>query len=349
MKIGIITYTHGVNFGQRLQNYALQTVLENRGHITYTLKQTSPFGIKHSLKQFFIQAVNLINPKNYNSDEKVRKNRFTAFNQRYIKFYGIKLHFFGNNVWVKRRFDAFIVGSDQIWSPLSSYVGDNSFLTFADDNQKMTYAPSFSVTHFPTEKKEYYQKALSHFKYLSIREDRGAEIIRELTGKDAKVVVDPTLLLDRDDWNLIRKKSSVKPSSKYVLEMFIGGAPADIKEVETLYNLRTLKIGNNTPIGPDEFIDVVADASLVLTDSFHTTVFSAIYHVPFINFSRNEFGDVMNSRFDTLYRILGIESRQWNIMKSKSIYQLDFDKIDKNIYAEKKKSLQFLYEELNSL
>lgn len=349
MKIGIVTYTHGTNFGQRLQNYALQTVLENMGHKVYTLQQTLPFGIKGRIKNYLLQIEYILIPQYNKSNEKKRRVVFKKFNRKYICFYSRKLRFNGKNTWVKSKFDAFIVGSDQIWSPLSCYVGDNSFLKFADDNQKMTYAPSFSVTHFPQDKEEYYHEALLHFRYLSIREDRGAEIIRELTGQDAKVVVDPTLLLDKNDWNLIRKKCSIKPSVNYILEMFIGSLPSDIQEVECKYECSILRVDSNTPISPDDFIDIVADASLVLTDSFHATVFSAIYHVPFINYSRSEIGDVMNSRFDTLYRILGVESRQWSNMKQKSNYSMDFGEIDNNICIEKQKSFQFLQEELNSL
>lgn len=355
MKIGIITYTHGTNFGQRLQNYALQTTLEHIGHEPFTLQQKSPYGFKYEIRNAIKnKLIHCLGAVNFSFGQKPSWKRellFDKFNLECIKFYPKKLNFNGDNAWANSIFDGFVVGSDQIWSPLSSYVGNNSFLTFAEDYKKLTYAPSLSVNELPEEKKDYYKSMLSHFPYISTREDTGARIIKKLINRDVTVVLDPTLLLSMDEWNHIRKKCVLKPEQKYILEMFLGGIPSDIEVIEKTMNLQIIKIDASTPISPDEFIDLVADAEYILTDSFHATIFSVLYHKPFINYSRSDYGDVMNTRFDTLYRIFGIGSRQWETLKQLEIHDIsmDFEAIDKNILLEKEKSIAFLKKELSFL
>ena len=348
MKIGIITYTHGCNFGQRLQNYALQRQLEKLGNTVYTILQTSPYGIKGDLKQYIKSIRNSFFFAS--KDDMMKRERlFKQFNKKFIHFFSTPLVFYGENSWIANRFDAFIVGSDQIWSPMSAYVGNNAFLRFCHDNQKLTYAPSLSVSEIPSNKIEYYRKSLIPFNYISVREDLGAKLIKEITGKDVEVVIDPTLLLNRSEWDNVRKECTLKPNEKYTLEVFLGKRPENINEVRKVQNNKIVFVDSNTPISPDEFIDLVEGASYVLTDSYHASIFSAIYHVPFYNFSRSEYGQSMNSRFDTLYRILGITSRQWDFLKDKQDDTMDFSIIDKNIENERKKSIDFLKRELKQV
>ena len=344
MKIGIITYTHGTNFGQRLQNYALQNKLEELGCTVYTVKQTEPYSkFKLKIKYFAKQIKNILRKDNMVERQKM----FAIFNEQYIHFYKRKLKFDGDNNWISEEFDAFIVGSDQIWSPISDYVGENAFLSFAKSNQKLTYAPSLSVNEMPKEKVTYYKGKLSDFSYISTREYKGKEILESIINREIKVVVDPTLLLTRKEWDKIRKNCFLKPNEEYCLCMFLGECPNETYKILKEKRLRLCFIDDKTPISPNELIDLIADASCVLTDSFHVTIFASFYHVDFINFNRSDFGSVMNSRFDTLYKIFGIGSRRYNEI---DVYEkIDFEKLDCEVEKHRKESMEFLLEEIDKV
>lgn len=348
MKIGIITYTHGTNFGQRLQNYALQCKLEHLGHTVYTIIQTEPYSKIEAIKWKIKYVKNLIKSIiSCDGDLIKRRKAFTRFNKQYIHFYKRKLNFFGNNRWIAKEFDAFIVGSDQIWSPISEFVGDNAFLSFANCNQKLTYAPSLSVNEMPDGKVEYYKNKLSDFTYISTREYKGKELLESILNRDVEVVVDPTILLEKKEWDRIRRKCSLKPNNEYCLCMFLGEIPCEVHRILEEKKLQACIIDDKTPISPDEFIDLVADASYVLTDSFHVTIFASFYHIDFINFNRSDFGNVMNSRFDTLYKIFGIANRQYNEL---GVYEkIDFEKLDCEVAEHRKESVEFLLKEIDTV
>lgn len=107
------------------------------------------------------------------------------------------------------KYDYFITGSDQVWNPHYNFIGTSDLLAFAKPEQRISYSASFGVDEIPDEKKKEYTENLSQFMALSVREKRGAEIIKELTGKDAQVVLDPTMLLTSDQWSKVEKSPSL--------------------------------------------------------------------------------------------------------------------------------------------
>jgi len=345
MKVGILTFTNGTNIGQRLQNYALQEILCKMGFEVWTIRQSEPY----SHWQLFKSATKSLikNAKNHQKtcEIKKRNKQFENFNQRNIRLYPQTLPFYGDNSWIKKDFDAFIVGSDQIWNPKSPYVGDNFFLGFADEHQRYTYAPSFSVEEIEEHSKAVMTKRLNCFSSISVREDRGAEIIKNLTGKDAQVVLDPTLMLSRDEWNKIKVKSPLRNQEKYILSVFLGSVPnSELQQTTDLLHCKLIHIDNTTPIDPSQFLDLAENAELIMTDSYHVTVFSTVYHIPFINFQRKGTTNDMNSRFKTLYRELGIQNRQWDYLKDhhNEILTMDYQHIDECLKAEQTQSQRFL-------
>lgn len=341
MKIGLLTFTDGTNLGQRLQNYALQTTLRDMGLTVRTIEQVYPH---NRFKYIVKEALDAIKKPSEFICYKKRSRSFKQFNKKNIDFYSRKLSFFSDNRWIAEEFDAFIVGSDQIWNPKSPFVGDNFFLKFARPEQRYTYAPSFSVEEIPDNMKKVYSERLSGFSSISIREDRGAEIVKALTGREAVVVLDPTLLVTRKQWDNIKEKSKLRKDKAYILSVFLGSSyPSEIYELSQKLGIALIELENSTVINPSEFLDLVEHSTLVLTDSYHITIFSIIYHKPFINFERKCSID-MNSRFQTLYNKLGITNRQWSYLKDnfKDLLNIDFLSIDKKIAIEKKKSLEFL-------
>ena len=148
MKIGILTFTTGDNIGQRLQNYALQETLKKYADEVWTIKQTSPYSLLSNLKIFIKMCfLGVKYPRNF--VKVIKRNKlFSEFNNRYIRFYKRKINFYGNNEWISKKIDAFVVGSDQIWNPNSPDVGKNFFLEFANPRQRFTYAPSFLLRRY---------------------------------------------------------------------------------------------------------------------------------------------------------------------------------------------------------
>lgn len=315
MKVGILTFTDGTNIGQRLQNYALQRTVELliSNSQVFTIKQGYPFS---PLKRDIRNMVEFLRNPATGILRYKRQRKFAAFNKRYIRFYHKEMPFYGDNTAFSKDFDCFIVGSDQVWNPNSPFVGPNFFLSFAKPKQRITYAPSFSVDELPDEKIEEYKKSLDGFDSITVREDCGARIVADITDVPVEVVLDPTLLLARNEYDLIKTPYSERPQGKYILALYLGKKPQkDIDKVSEQLGFCVFYLEPDTVIGPDEFLDVIEHAELVLTDSYHVTIFSILYHRPFINFIRSGEGKKMNSRFETLYRILKVQNRTWEYLK----------------------------------
>ena len=192
-------------------------------------------------------------------------------------------------------FDYFIVGSDQVWNPIYRKGSPIDFLTFAPQNKRVAYAPSFGIAEIPDKYISQYTKWLSEFNHLSVREDAGADIIKNLTSREASVLVDPTVMLTKDEWLSIAKPHKLKPNTPFLLTYFLGEVPKEVKglisKLSTKYKLEVVNLGSYEQIeryaaDPSEFIDYINSANIFLTDSFHGAVFSIILEKQFIVFNR---------------------------------------------------------------
>ena len=123
----------------------------------------------------------------------------------------------------------FIVGSDQVWNYKFGLGREKEFLLFADYNKTISYAPSFGINKVEYGYKDKITKELNNIKYISVRESEGAEMIKKLINRDAEVVLDPTLLLDIDEWNKIKRKPKVFNHKKYILTYFLGNQKDEIR------------------------------------------------------------------------------------------------------------------------
>ena len=240
------------------------------------------------------------------------------FVERYIpyRFVADKLDSLDNE------YDLFVVGSDQVWNP---YFGLNDFglLNFIKDNdKKVSFSASFGVNSIPDELRDKYYNSINKFKYISVREDKGKEIIEELTDrKDVEVLVDPTMLLTSKEWDEIAKKPRQLKSEKYILNYFLGELPKEreekINRIAKENNCDVINILNKKcPLyesGPSEFLYLEKNAFLICTDSFHSSIFAILYNKPFIIFNRNDKKNQnMNSRIETLVKKFDLEDRVYD-------------------------------------
>lgn len=339
-KIAIVTIV-GINFGNKLQNYALQKVLEDFGCTVQTLRRNqSKKGFIYRLKTAVQITLQTKGAKFRQFDKNIHFSDFVVERDNYP---------FDLN----QQYDFFVAGSDQIWNPYFDFAaGKCDFLVFARNEQKISYAASFGVSEIPTEKKAEIQEALKTFNALSVREQQGAYIIKNLTGREASVVLDPTLLLSQEEWKSVEKKSKLTPKTKYVLVYALGEKSnrfeTKIKDFieETKYQIFDLRLkqknGKEPPVGPAEFIYLIRNAEAVLTDSFHATVFSIIFHKRFITFDRS--GLNMSSRIASLAKLLELNKYLNQYGDFECLVNIDYDHVDKILEVERKKSVSFLYE-----
>ncbi len=370
-KIAIVSLNGYFNYGNRLQIYALKQTIEKFYYDVDTIIINS---IKNSDSQLnltrkimkhlrktkidFIKTVfkylfNNIKIINYNLFYKnliiQREKLLIEFSNKYLseKFYT------ANDLnYLNSLYKYFVAGSDQIWNPFFSCSKEIYFLRFVDFHKRIAYAPSFGITEIPEEYKELYKLYLSEIPYLSVRELSGAKIIKDLTGRDVPVLIDPTMLLTKEDWLLISKPHKNKPKNKYLIAYFLGKITKEGKKIirflSKKYNLRIVYISNKKYrkffiVSPQEFIDYINNASIVITDSYHGTVFSILFNKPFIVVNRVKKHYNMYSRIETLFAKFGFKSREIGCIDLNSnIFNMNFSYANKILEEERKKSIEYL-------
>ncbi|WP_432354369.1 polysaccharide pyruvyl transferase family protein [Sporosarcina sp. A2] len=371
-KIGILTINDYTNYGNRLQNYASQEVLNALGFQVETIINTTMHLESNNEGTFKLQRLNKL--RNYSAIELINKMKFKIFSLRnskkiiiakkekrknFIEFtkhniketkYTISDNNIPNDLTVE--YDFFVTGSDQVWNPNFERFSGVDFLSFAPKYKRIAYAPSFGISELPTENKKLYKEWLSEMSSVSVREQAGAKIIKELTGRDAEVLIDPTLMLTKEQWLSIAMESEFKPKKKYILTYFLGNQTSENrKSIKRIAQINDLDIVNLADIydikrytaDPSEFIDYINSASLVLTDSFHGAVFSTLLKTPFVVYNREGSLPSMNSRIDTLTSKFKLESRKAeNIEKNEQILNADYSHVDEILQFEREKALIYL-------
>jgi len=367
-RVGILTLNGYNNYGNRLQNYATQEVLKKLGFQVETIlvDRTDPNSRKLSNRLRKISSINELCKKISNKIEyylnkdiiKERQKTFLNFSKQNINEtdYTISNNYIPNDL--SNKYDYFIVGSDQVWNPYNLHGTSFYFLTFVKETyKKIAYAASFGISEIPAEFKERYKEWLSGMHRISVREDDGAKIIKELTGRDAPVLVDPTMLLTKEKWLSIAKPAKNKPQGRYLLTYFLGGIPAkykkQIRNIVKKNNLEVINLGDirekeTYETGPSEFIDYINSCSIVCTDSFHGTVFSIVFEKPFIVYERIGSSSSMYSRIDTLLNKFDLNSRKAeNIKTNNDVFDIDYSHVPPILEQERKKAIDYLKEALN--
>ena len=369
--IAIVTIYGDVNFGNKLQNYAVQLFFERLGYQATTIKyrkQLRDVAVQNIVHFSILRnVIHLI--LYYTKYETYRRARLFAIKERkkYIGSFSdqyIRLtsdtSYFKLRRRIRSQFDYFVSGSDQVWQPLGKNRHDLEyfFLAFSNSSQRLTIAPSFGFDEFPKKYLKTYKKGLAGFEYLSVREERGAELIKELTGKEATVLLDPTMLIETSEWLKILRKPSQYSNDKYVFVYALGGFKGDVKEkICKLADKLELKVIDIMDIDsdyyihtrPDEFLYWIHNARLVVTDSFHAAVFSILFNRPFIVTERSDVKG-MGSRLDTLFKKFGISGRHFNELKDafdsdeeirNRLFAVDYSRVSEVLDTERKKAEEF--------
>ena len=351
MKIGIVTINDDNNYGNRLQNYAVQFFLEKNNIENITIKNNDTINNREENKiQYNIKYMKRQLGK-YKKMIKIKKGRQKCFwdfdkNIKYTNNF-----FYINKKEIRKKYDYYIVGSDQVWNPKFGRLKDIDLLSFAKPEQRIAFSASFAIDKLPEEFKSKAKRELEKFKAISVREYRGKEIVEELTGrKDVQVLVDPTMLLNSEEWDEVAKKPEQLKTDKYILNYFLGEiSEKRRKEIERIAKENNCEIINmldkNSPFyqtGPSEFLYLEKNAFLICTDSFHSSVFAILYNRPFVVFDREDANVKMNSRLDTLLKKFKLENRWYEDKITEEQLQVDYKESYMILEGERKKAKEFL-------
>lgn len=365
-KIAIMTWYTYKNYGTALQASALSHIVQKMGYqvdfINYLPKGGAVSKPKLDLAK---QALNRLK-KFYSSAE--LDNLYENYLAERISCTTVctsyaELHD------LNKEYDAFICGSDQIWSPLC--YDSKYFLDFVESPNKMiAYAPSIgSIEINDPIIRDRLVSHISRFQHLSIREQQGADLIKTLTGQAAKVVLDPTLLMEAAKWDMFARVEKVRRiDGKYILCYFLGDAGKYMRYVQLLsrkmhipfyvipITLRQKKDSNAVPfeVGPSEFVSLIRNATYVCTDSYHGMAFSINYNIPFSVFKRFKDDDPknQNSRIFNLLKLLNLENRLTDYTGKCPLIEksdCDFSIANSRLSSLRKDSLAYLENALKSV
>lgn len=341
-KIGIITIVKVNNYGAELQAFALQRKLELLGYqpeiIDYLYykdwrfrdsrrsRPLVPLGLRGRLAYFAKYRVagmlaDTLLPL-LSKDARLRKERFASFHGRNTKF-SRAFRSMPALYSASLGYDVYMVGSDQVWNPSASSSIEPYFLTFAPAGAKrISYASSFGVSSISGPLQGRYKELLANIESVSVREDSGVELVRSLTGREARLVADPTLLLSKGEWSgymvpdqdaparyvLIYDLSDSDAVTRMALHIGTGMGLPVLRVCKRAFNVRKdAGVRNILDAGPAEFLHLVAHAAFVVTNSFHGTAFSVNFNVPFLTVVSARKKN--NSRMASLLDAVGLSGR----------------------------------------
>ncbi|MCD8189807.1 MAG: polysaccharide pyruvyl transferase family protein [Clostridiales bacterium] len=375
-KVGLAVCYDTKNFGSQLQVLATTKKIEQLGFSTeiirYKKKLTLRFALQSLPRMFnpyFISGKAKSRRKNRQIEAHpdvagqvaIRNRRFDAFAQAY--FTNLSVPYVGWSALTHQaaeRYDSFLCGSDQLWLP--SNLGSHFYtLEFAPaDKPKIAYATSFGVSSVPWFQKKRTAHYLRRFQALSTRELAGKAIVEELTGRTAEVVCDPTLLFSSAEWAQIVPERSVV-EGPYVFCYFLGTNEAHRKAAEALRAQTGLRLvtcphldhfvaydqtfGDLPLFDVDaaDFVNLIRHAEYVLTDSFHGSVFSILHHKRFLTFERFRPGaNARNTRIDSLFALLGLETRRYAGDVSAVAAPIDYKAVDERLATLRTASMDYL-------
>ncbi|HFU4127720.1 TPA: polysaccharide pyruvyl transferase family protein [Streptococcus suis] len=349
-KIAILSIYDLHNFGNRLQNIAVYKLLEKLNYEPETVK-VDIIG----RKKFIIRPIlNFLNFCKIQFGD-ARYQKFLEFdNNIRVSNHKVKWRL-GNEIVdnkINNAYDFFIVGSDQVWNPNFAGYGFY-FLDFVkDDKKKIAFSASIGVTDFS---KEYAQKMelnLRTFNAISVREQQANDIITSLTRRDDIVtLVDPTMMIESEEWSELAQKPEHFKGEKFILNYFLGElSPKRKKIIGDFADKMGYKIINILDkqdlfyaSGPAEFLWLEKNAELICTDSFHSSVFGILFNTPFLVFDREDKSKNMSSRLDNLLELFELNSRKVTENKlTEKCLEIDYSKAHEKLVLEKKRGIDFL-------
>lgn len=352
-KAKVVTCCRWTSIGSMLQSFALKRVLSSEKCDSIILANCNDvnFGeVKiHSIKSCFKRIFEILNKNN----KKRSYEKRMAFINKYIS-----IEYFENYDLLQEKsendtIDFYIAGSDQVWNP------DNCnplfFLDFVQNKKCISYAASMGKSQIPDDKVKVIEKYLKKFEFISVREQSCADILKPLTDKEIIVNIDPTFLIDCDEWrNISRKYECHKLKKSYILLYMLywdNSCRKKIKELKKKTGMPVYAISNGLSgvyadkvfydVGVEEFLWLIDNAEYVVTSSFHGVALSIIFNKKFsavINPS-------MPARIESVMKLLSVPKVEIEDLSETDLF--DYNKINKAIRNEHERSIEYLRKAMN--
>lgn len=327
--VGILTFHNTANYGAALQAYALQTAIRGLGCDAEVIDYASEF--RRAIYSPHRRAWNQIRrgrnfvgtvvgaPVAY-----ARLRRFNSFYRTHMRVGKVKFRSPTALSAAPPTYDFYVVGSDQVWSYRNNGRDFNYMLSFVREPRRtVAYAPSFGVSELPEDLVGDYSRTIARIHALSVRERDGAELVRRLTGRTAQVVADPVFLLEPAQWSAI-EDGAATPTGPYILRytsnprywqdfLRITNYPIGRQKIVHIgtdvrpRDMLDRRVSIAVDVGPQQFVHLVRNASLVVTSSFHGTALAIITRRPFIACLSGDKG--RDSRITNLLESVGLMNR----------------------------------------
>lgn len=372
MKIGVLTLPLHTNYGGILQAYALQTVLERMGHEVYLIEKRrkslklplwkAPLSYgKRIVKNLTGHPFPIFYEQKINRETQIIRQNTDKFISKYIKrkivndYYDIQ----------ENDFDAIVVGSDQIWRPKYFHEIEHAYLDFTEgwNIRRIAYAPSFGTDEWEYTPKQTERCCIliKDFNAVSVRESSGVNLCREYLGINAIHVLDPTMLLCKNDYIKLFENAKTPQSNGTFLCYILDETQETTDLINKIAKERDLqpfrvnsKVENiSAPLKEriqppiEQWLRGFYDAELVITDSFHACVFSILFQKPFIMMGNINRG---LSRFSSLICMLGLEDK---LIMDNHMYKvftdIDWNKVLSVLITKKNSAITFLSNKLNAI
>ena len=375
MKAGILTFHHAHHYGAQLQAYALMKAVQKAGAECEVINYVRVDTIEgNRLFRKGLSARSLLSNANTLLNLDKLKKRYSRFESFVYKDMNLSDKFYESYEQLKSdtpEYDVYVCGSDQIWNPLiykENTFDPAFFADFAKSGRRIAYAPSFGIDSIPEDRRELLKHYLDTFECLSVREKQGVNIIRDVAGREALTVLDPTLLLNGGDWSTVSEEPPY--AEPYLLCYFITDARKYGSFVQALsekYKLPVVSLCGSRRVvpqtrhtvldaGPREFLGLFRNASVVCTDSFHGTVFSINFKKEFYCFESSQNSEkAVNSRLHSILERLGLLSRIYSYKMELKDFRnkvdtfnepLDYDGVDSKLENEREVSAKYLKDSL---
>lgn len=351
MNIGIVTFwTSKDNFGQILQLFALQTFLKKNGHSAILIRTSnlnSKPCIKIRIKRNIKAILNVVVPFNFQA---LGGRNFDLFLKKNVSFTDKIFYSSKNFTPTDLQYDAVICGSDVVWSE-GVGTGDWGNLCFLDfvtaPTKKISYAASFGASELSKNFSEFIKPLIKKFDAISVREESGVDICAKLGRPDAVSVCDPTLLLQKSDYDNLLVPSNIEHQTAFAyfigwdteipeqeIKQYVKENNWSFSRLDSQIHKKSLKQLFVKPKSIPEWLQTYRDAPCIFTNSFHGTIFALIFKKPFLFFPIKGAAQKLNNRVENLLGKFGLINRIW--LPNKSIQEqmdkpIDWLQVYKNI------------------
>lgn len=370
-KIGIVTICDDNNYGNRLQNYAVQETIRKMGFEPVTLRNVNFKEYHYTYDLFFIkkrlacifnifrkEKKHMESIRNWNAifeKEERRYANFQKFNEKIV---------FSENWITEYKMDicpeeyyGFVTGSDQVFNYCYGRANRIDFLRFAGMKRRIALSASVGVAEIPKKYYRRYKKYLERFTAVSVREETArAELERILKGKcTVDQIIDPTMMITVKEWEMLAQEGNVNLPENYIVVMYLGKCEEAVEEAITRYagkhNCEIIRLNDKNDkvyyeCGPYEFLKLIRQARMVFTDSFHTCVFSILFHKNFYASSRKGDDEKIFSRIRCLLDKFGFSDRVFTGGECEAIDEMLFAEADSVLQVERERFKSFLQRSL---